>query len=229
MPVVPPANTVARSLLHSDPFPVTVSSIHQLVCHLLLVSSPRGVPRCSLRRRRLVRPYTTSIFHLTLTTSFPSLRGRPDDSPMSHIPGFALGALGSNNPQQSQSSLPTNLNLFNPQQQQAILAQHQQSQQRQQQSSPHQSQIVPGVTDPEHQRMWQAMDQHVRAHNDAAQANPAFNQVCKSPASPILPVVALCGVRLFLNVPKSFVVPVGDRVMPPFFARVSLHPRFHRL
>lgn len=97
---------------------------------------------------------------------------------MSQIPGFSLAALGTNASQQSQQSLPPNLNMLTAQQQ-ALLAQHQQHQQRQQQSSPPQPQSLPGVTNPDNQRMWQAIDQQVRAHNDATTANPTYNQVSK--------------------------------------------------
>lgn len=121
---------------------------------------------------------------------------------MSQIPGFPLGALGPNGPQQPQQSLHPGLHMFNAQQQ-AFLAQHQQQQQqqRQQQSSPPQAQVVPGVTNPDNQRLWQTMDQQVRAaHNDATQVNPAFAQVSRrSPLvcpSAILSSI-LCGVHTF--------------------------------
>ena len=147
---------------------------------------------------------------------------------MSQIPGFSLAALGTNASQQSQQSLPPNLNMLTAQQQ-ALLAQHQQHQQRQQQSSPPQPQSLPGVTNPDNQRMWQAIDQQVRAHNDATTANPTYNQVSKFffYSSRFVFFLLLYDCTTCFHVQPSFLALVGDRRLPPtFFARVPLHSRF---
>ncbi|GJJ08450.1 hypothetical protein Clacol_002668 [Clathrus columnatus] len=92
---------------------------------------------------------------------------------MSQIPGFSLNSMGAPSNQPPQQSMPPNMIFSQPHQ---LLPQHQQ--QRAPQNPSSQPQGVPGVSDPEHQRFWHAIDQQVRANpSDPTQTN--FNQMAQ--------------------------------------------------